>query len=100
DGPGHAPDEDHAAGALPPHEVARDLGGEEVGAVDVDLEEAAQAVRGVLLGGEVLGEAGGGDEVVDPGVDGEDLGDAGGDGGGVRDDGVVGCYKGCLTIPG
>lgn len=70
--------------------MAGDGGGEEVGAVDVDGEELAEAVDGVVGGLEVLGEAGAGDEAVDAAVLGQDLGDAGPDALRVRHIGVVG----------
>lgn len=89
DGTGHAADQDHAAVALALHEVAGDGRGEEVGTVDVDGPELAQAVDGVVDGLEVLGEAGRGDEVVDLAVGGDHLSDARLHGLGVRDVGVV-----------
>lgn len=76
DGAAHAADEDHATLCLALHEVAGDGGGEEVGAVDVDGEELAHAVDGVVGGVVVLGEARGRDQVVDLAVLREDLGDA------------------------
>ena len=87
----HAPNKNHATLSLPLHKVLRDLDGEEVGPVDVDGPEAAHAVGGVLGGGPILGEAGGGDEGVYFFVRGEDVGDAGGDGGGIGYISVVGC---------
>ena len=67
---------------------------EEVGAVDVDAPELAHAVDWVGGRFEVLGETGGGYEVVDFVVLREDGGDAGVDGGGVGYVAVVGCYFG------
>lgn len=69
-----------------------DTDGEEICSVDVDAPELADAVDGVVDGLEVLGEAGGCDEVVDFAVRGDDFGDDGVDGffGGYV--GVVGCY--------
>lgn len=90
----HASDEDHAALALPLHEVPGNGGSEKICSVDVDAPELAHPVDGVVDGLEVLGEAGRGDEVVDLAVLGQDLGYAGVDRGWVRDVGVVGCYFG------
>lgn len=90
DGAAHAANEDHAALCLALHEVAGDGGGEEVGAVDVDGEQLAHAVDGVVGGVVVLGEARGRDQVVDLAVLGEDVGDAGADRVRVRHVGVVG----------
>jgi len=74
---GHTPDEDHAPRALTAHEVPGHLAGKEVGAIHVDAPEAAHAIGRVLGRGEVLGEAGRGDEVVDSAVPGKDGSDAG-----------------------
>ena len=90
DGPRHGADHDDAAGRFALHEVAGHADGEEVGAVHVDAPELLHAVVGVGDGVEVLGEAGGGDEVVDAAVGREDFGDGGCHGVGVRDVGVVG----------
>lgn len=89
-GAAHAADEDHAALCLALHEVAGDGGGEEVGAVDVDGEQLAHAVDGVVGGVVVLGEAGRRDQVVDLAVLREDVGDARGHRVRVRHVGVVG----------
>jgi len=64
-GAAHASDEHHAPRRLPRHEVARHGRREQVGAVDVDGPEPPHAVRRVVGGCEVLGEAGRRDEVVD-----------------------------------
>lgn len=90
DGAAHAADEDHAALCLALHEVAGDGGGEEVGAVDVDGEQLAHALDGVVGCVVVLGEARGRDQVVDLAVLREDVGDAGADRFRVRHVGVVG----------
>jgi hypothetical protein len=94
DGAGHAADEDHAPWGLAFHQVLRDGDGEQVCAVDVDAPELADAVNRVIDGLEILGEAGGGDEVVDPAVLYDDFGDGGFDGFLGGDVGVVGCYFG------
>lgn len=88
-GPGHAANEDHAAGALPLHEVAGDGRGKQVCAVDVDAPELAHAVNGVVDGLKVFGEAGRGDEMVNLAMLLDDLGNAGVDGGGVGHVSVV-----------
>lgn len=67
-----------------------DHGGEEVGAVDVDVPELAHTVDRIVDGLEVLGEAGRGDEVVDLAVLLDDVVEAGPDRGLVRHVGVVG----------
>lgn len=90
DGAAHAADEDHAALCLALHEVAGDGGGEEVGAVDVDGEQLAHALDGVVGGVVVLGEARGRNQVVDLAVLREDVGHAGADRVRVRHVGVVG----------
>lgn len=94
DGTAHAADEDHAALCLALHEVAGDGGGEEIGAVDVDAEQLAHAVDGVVCGVVVLGEARGRDQVVDLAVLREDVGDAGADRVRVRHVGVVSRHLG------
>lgn len=73
----HAADEDHAAGGLALHQVLGDGDSEEVGAVDVDAPQLAQAVDGVVDGIVVLGEASTGDQVVDLTVLRDDAVDAG-----------------------
>lgn len=73
----HAADEDDRAGRLPLHEMARHARREEVGAVDIDAPQLLHAVVGVLDGVVVLGEAGGGDKVVDLAVVLDDLVDGG-----------------------
>lgn len=77
DGTAHTADEDHAAPGLALHEVASDGCRKEVGTVDIDGEQLAHALDGVVGGLEVLGEARGGDQVVNLAVLGQDLGDAG-----------------------
>lgn len=79
-GAGHAANHDDAAGSAALHQVTGDTGSEEVGAVDVDAPELAQAVDGVVDGLEVLGKAGRGDEVVDLAVGLDNLSDTGVDG--------------------
>ena len=58
---------------------ARHFSGDEVGAVNIDLENAREFVGGVGFGGEVLADAGGGDEDVGFFVGGDDGGEGGGD---------------------
>lgn len=100
DGAAHAADEDHAALCLALHEVAGDGSGEEVGAVDVDGEQLAHALDGVVSGVVVLCEARGRDQVVDLAVLREDVGDARGDRVLVRHVGVVGRHLGgpCAAV--
>lgn len=90
DGTAHAADEDHAALGVALHEVAGNGRGEEVGAVDVDGEQLAHTLDGVVGGVVVLGEAGGRDQVVDLAVLRDDVGDAGADRVRIRHVGVVG----------
>lgn len=90
----HGTDEDHAALGLALHEVAGDASGEEVGALDIDSKELTQAVDGVVNGLEVLGKAGGCNEVVDLAMSLQDLGDADPDTLRVADIGEVGSHLG------
>ena len=95
DAAGHAADEDEGARGGAGDKVAGDGGGEEVGAVDVDAPEFLEPVVRVSDGVEVLGEAGGGHQVVDlVVVSGEDRGDGGVDGVGGGDVAVVGSHVG------
>ncbi len=91
---GHTPDKDHSTRRLTLDEVLRDADGEEICAVDIDAPELADPLDGVVDGLEVLGEAGGGDEVVDFAVLGDNFCDSGFDGFLRRDVGVVGSYFG------
>lgn len=77
DGTRHATNQDHAARGIAIHQVLGDGGGEEVGAVDIDIPELAHAVNGVVDGLEVLREPSAGYEVVDLSVLLEDVVDAG-----------------------
>jgi hypothetical protein len=61
----HAANEHDATWGLALHEMLGHPDGEEVGAIDVDTPELLHAVVWVLDGVEVLGEAGGGDQMVD-----------------------------------
>lgn len=89
DGTRHGADEDDAAVGLALHQVAGNGGGEEVGAIHIDGPELAHALNGVAHGIEVLGEAGGCDEVVDAAVNADDVGNALVDRLRIRDVGVV-----------
>lgn len=73
----HTANKNHTALGLAFHQVAGDGGGEEVGPVDVDGEQLAHAVDGVVGRLEVLGEAGRGHEVVNLAVARQDLVDTG-----------------------
>ncbi len=88
-GTGHAANEDHAARALPLHEMTGDGRSKQVCAVDVDAPELAHAVNGVVDSLKVLREAGRGDEVINLAVLLNDLGNAGVDGRGIGNVGVV-----------
>ena len=76
DGAGHAADHHHRAGRLAGHQVFRHAHREEVRAIDVYTPELFHPVVWVGDGIVVLGESGGGDEVVDVSVGGDDIGDA------------------------
>lgn len=69
----HAADEDHASRALALHQVTGDTSGEEVGAINVDTPQLLDTLVRVGDCVKVLGEACGGDEVVNLAVLGNDL---------------------------
>ena len=64
DGARHGADHDHGAFGLALDEVPSHFAGEKVSAVDIDAPELPHAVRWVLDGVEVFGEAGRCDQVV------------------------------------
>lgn len=70
--------------------MAGDGGGEQEGAVDVDGEQLAETVDGVVDGLEILSETGRGDQTVDFTLLSKDLFNTGLDALRVRDVGVVG----------
>lgn len=74
--------------------MLRNSDGEEICPVDIHAPELADAVNGVVDGFEVLGEACGGDEIIDLAVLLENLGDGGFDGFLGGDVGVMGRYFG------
>ena len=61
---GHGADHDHAAWGFTLHQVTRDSGREKVCSINIDAPELLDAVERVCDGIEVLGEARGGDQVV------------------------------------
>jgi len=80
DGTAHGPDHDDAARGVALHQVLGNTNSEEPGAVDVHTPKLLHAVVWVVDGREVLGEAGGCDEVVDLAVLRDDLVQSCGDG--------------------
>lgn len=68
--------------------------GKQVRAIDINSEQLAHALNGVIDCLEVLSEASRGDEVVDLAVRGQNIGQASVDTGGVRYVGVVCCDLG------
>lgn len=88
--PRHTPNHHDTSGALALDEVTGHARGEVVGAVDVDGPALLDAFGWVVDGVEVLGEAGGGDEVVDAAVERDDVVERLVDGVGAGDVGVVG----------
>ena len=79
-GTAHGPDHDNAAGCIALHQVLGNTNSKEPGAVNVDAPQLLHAVVWVFDGWEVLGEAGGCDEVVDLAVLRDDLVQSCGDG--------------------
>jgi hypothetical protein len=89
DGTAHGTDHDDAARRLALHQVLGDTDSEEPGTVNVDTPQLLHTVVWVIDGREVLGEAGGGDQVVDLAVLRDDLVKRRGYGLGLRDVGIV-----------
>lgn len=85
----HAADEYHTALGTTVHQVTGNGSGEEVGAVEVDSEQLAHTLDGVVDGLEVLGEPSRGHKVVNFAVLGEDFSQTGVDAVEIRDVGVV-----------
>ncbi len=77
DGPGHGSDHDDAALCVSLHQVTGDAGCEQVGPVDVDAPEFLDSIERISDCVEVLGEAGGCDQMVDFAVVLDDFGDRG-----------------------
>lgn len=70
---GHAANHDNAAGGLALDQMTGNASSKEVASVDIDSPALLHPLVGVLNGIKVLGETGGGDEVVNAAVLGDDV---------------------------